>query len=161
MPPPANIMPTVDQILAQQRRPGLPPVPTPATARQAPANGDLGLLGKLSRALSSPPANALPPPSPTVPAAVAPVAPAAPLVAPAAPALPRASPRTEEIHRVNVMRLHELIGGPFTHEESHRINQVAAAELLKAGQEASDDTLVEIAQDLLAEFGAGSPRRGA
>ena len=94
-----------------------------------------------------------------MPAAVAPAPQAAPLAAPAAPRAPptvqRADPRTEEIHRQNVMRLCELIGSPFTREEILRINQVAAAELLKAGQEASEEKLVAIAQDLLEEFRAG------
>lgn len=95
-----------------------------------------------------------------MPATVAPAAQAAPLVAPpaprTAPAVKQADPRTVEIRRQNVWRLCKLIGGPFTREEILRINRVAAATLLNAGREASEDELTEIAQDLLEELSAGS-----
>ena len=151
MPLPAN--PTVNQLLAYERRPGLAPLAPAGNANPA------GLLSVLGRILKGP-ANALPPPArapaPTVPAIAPPAVQPAPLNAPAAPALPRASPERVAIHKANVARLferlQELIGGNFSPDEQSRVNRLAARELL---HDASDEEIDEAAWRLATEFDAG------
>jgi hypothetical protein len=160
-------MPTVDEILAQQgrvlsqqSRPGLPALPGPLAS---PANANLGIVGNvLSRILTRPASDAAVPPQPAAPAAAAPLDPRnALIVAPPAPRpappVPHASPQAVAIHRTNVMRLHEIIGSPFSKHETRRINQVAATELLRLGREASEEELTDVARELLEEFNAGGP----
>src|SRR5262245_36553788 len=96
MPPPFNPMPTVEQVLAQQRRPGVSPLTAPAgaPARRAAAGPNLlNVLGALLAGSGSP----TPPPAP---AQDAPVMPAAAQPAPpAAPATPGAAALEQIIDR--------------------------------------------------------------
>jgi hypothetical protein len=153
--PPTNINPTVDQILAQQRGPGLAPVPAPTTARAAPGKANLGLLAVLGRALAR--ATSPPPPPSAAPPATAPVQPQPALAQPAvgqpvAQSLPMASPRTMAIHRSNLRQVYDILGGlPFTPEQISEVNR--AVRQLALGHEASPEEAEQIAADLAADFG--------
>jgi hypothetical protein len=151
--PPVN--PTVDQLVAHQT--GLPS-PAPAPVRPGPRRvmtpnlqRMLTLLGRTMSAPATPP----PPPAPEGPPADQGTPPADTAAAADQP-IKMADEKYIKFHGTNVRRLAQLLGGGLTPHERLRVNEMSAQKLLRLGREARDDELMDVAEELIAEFNAAA-----
>src|SRR5262245_64325457 len=147
-----NPMPSVDQLLALQSRPGAAfPAGGHLTDTEArKVNPASGLLTALARTLAGQPVRAplpAPAPAPTAPPVAPPV-----LAQPTQPATAKPHDKGLELAKANMMpifrRLHELIGGQLTDGEVRMVNRVA----WQIGRLATDEEIEAIAQRLANEF---------